>query len=68
MKPLTTALIITCFALTGCASLVENDIFTKQKPDPNAKYEDANKAEELTRCVRDKKRDAEDPDCYLKNR
>ena len=68
MKKTITILLVSSFALSGCTTLVENDIFTPQKPDPNEAYEDANKTDELTRCLRDKKRKEQEPECYLKNR
>jgi len=68
MKKLTALLLISSFALSGCATLVENDIFTESKPDPNQAYEDPNKTDELRDCIRRKKKDPQDPDCFLKNR
>lgn len=71
MKKLIALLITSTFALSGCATLVENDIFTPSKPDPNEAYEDANKADELRDCIRRQERNKNEPtdsDCYLKNR
>lgn len=68
MKKLAALMLISSFALSSCASLVNNDIFSKSKPDPNEAYEDPNNTDELRKCVRKKKKDPQNPDCFLKNR
>lgn len=68
MRKFTALLLISSFTLSGCATLVENDIFTDSKPSPNEAYEDPNNTDELTECLRKKKKDKQDPDCFLKNR
>jgi len=68
MKKLVIFLCTTTLFLSGCASLVENDIFSPSKPNPSEAYEDPNKTDELRDCIRDKKRKPQEPECFLKNR